>query len=153
MYTENIRIYRHFVVIYRMILYRQSLLIVIIRSVDLSYKSSEQKTWKAAPKNAWTRCATPTESSITPATPNKHMLSGSKNILFHQKSHPKEMGTGEVQTFLTHLALEEHISVSMQNQALSALLFLSGNKTSTPETDCRGGARRSSIGNASKKPG
>ena len=45
-------------------------------------------------------------------------------ILFHNKRHPKEMGTGEVQAFLTHLALEEHISASTQNQALSALLFL-----------------------------
>jgi site-specific recombinase XerD len=34
------------------------------------------------------------------------------------------MGTGEVQAFLTHLALEEHILASTQNQALSALLFL-----------------------------
>jgi hypothetical protein len=27
-----------------------------------------------------------------------------KYILFHNKRHPKEMGTGEVQAFLTHLA-------------------------------------------------
>jgi integron integrase len=47
-----------------------------------------------------------------------------KYILFHNKRHPKEMGAGEVQAFLTHLALEEHISASTQNQALSALLFL-----------------------------
>jgi len=47
-----------------------------------------------------------------------------KYILFYNKRHPKEMGTGEVQAFLTHLALEEHISASTQNQALSALLFL-----------------------------
>ena len=47
-----------------------------------------------------------------------------KYILCHHKRHPKEMGTGEVQAFLTHLALEEHISASTQNQALSALLFL-----------------------------
>lgn len=47
-----------------------------------------------------------------------------KLILFHNKRHPKEMGTGKVQTFLTHLALEEQISASTQNQALSALLFL-----------------------------
>ncbi len=45
-------------------------------------------------------------------------------ILFHNKRHPKGMSAGEVQAFLTHLALEEHISVSTQNQALSALLFL-----------------------------
>jgi len=47
-----------------------------------------------------------------------------KYILFHNKRHPKEMGTGEVQAFLTHLALEEHISASRQNQALSAFLYL-----------------------------
>ena len=47
-----------------------------------------------------------------------------KYILFHNKRHPKEMGTGVVHAFLTHLALEEHISASTQNQALSALLFL-----------------------------
>ena len=47
-----------------------------------------------------------------------------KYILFQNKRHPKEMGTVEVQAFLTHLALEEHISASTQNQALSALLSL-----------------------------
>jgi site-specific recombinase XerD len=47
-----------------------------------------------------------------------------KFFLFHNKHYPQEMGTGEVQAFLTHLALEEHISASTQNQALSALLFL-----------------------------
>ena len=47
-----------------------------------------------------------------------------KYILFHNKRHPKEMGASEVQAFLTHRALEEHISASTQNQALSALLFL-----------------------------
>jgi len=34
------------------------------------------------------------------------------------------MGRAEVQTFLTHLAVEKHIAASTQNQALSALLFL-----------------------------
>jgi len=47
-----------------------------------------------------------------------------KYILFHGKRHPKEMGAAEVQAFLSHLALEKHISASTQNQALSALLFL-----------------------------
>jgi hypothetical protein len=47
-----------------------------------------------------------------------------KYILFHNKRHPKEMRASEVQSFLTLLALEEHISASTQNQALSALLFL-----------------------------
>lgn len=37
------------------------------------------------------------------------------------------MGTGEAQAYLTHQALEEHISASTQNQAHSALLFLHRN--------------------------
>ncbi len=45
-------------------------------------------------------------------------------ILFHNKRHPKEMGSAEVEAFLTHLAVQEHVAASTQNQALSALLFL-----------------------------
>jgi site-specific recombinase XerD len=67
---------------------------------------------------------TQSESSITPATPNKHTFTGKKYILFHNKRHPKEMEASEVQTFLAHLAQEEHIPASTQNQALSALFFL-----------------------------
>ena len=45
-------------------------------------------------------------------------------ILFHSKQHPKDMGGAEVEAFLTHLAVERHVSASTQNQAFSALLFL-----------------------------
>jgi len=45
-------------------------------------------------------------------------------ILFHNKRHPQEMGTTEVEAFLTHLAVDGHVSASTQNQALSGLLFL-----------------------------
>ncbi|PSR18908.1 integron integrase [filamentous cyanobacterium CCP3] len=45
-------------------------------------------------------------------------------ILFHNKQHPKDMGGAEVEAFLTHLAVEGHVSASTQNQAFSALLFL-----------------------------
>ncbi|MCK9396888.1 MAG: integron integrase [Methylobacter sp.] len=45
-------------------------------------------------------------------------------ILFHNKRHPQEMGTAEVEAFLTHLAVEGLVAASTQNQALSALLFL-----------------------------
>jgi integron integrase len=38
--------------------------------------------------------------------------------------HPREMGAAEVTQFLTMLANERRVSVSTQNQALSALLFL-----------------------------
>jgi len=45
-------------------------------------------------------------------------------ILFHNKTHPKDMGEKEVQEFLTYLASERKVSASTQNQALSALIFL-----------------------------
>jgi integron integrase len=45
-------------------------------------------------------------------------------ILFHHKRHPDEMGEKEISAFLTHLAVDQHVAASTQNQALSALLFL-----------------------------
>jgi integron integrase len=45
-------------------------------------------------------------------------------LRFHQLRHPREMGSAEVNAFLTHLAVEGQVSASTQNQALSALLFL-----------------------------
>ncbi len=44
-------------------------------------------------------------------------------ILFHGKKHPREMGTLEVELFLTHLAVGEKVSSSTQKQALNALVF------------------------------
>src|SRR5207253_7381575 len=40
--------------------------------------------------------------------------------------HPREMGADEVTRFLTALAIDGKVSASTQNQALAALLFLSG---------------------------
>jgi integron integrase len=45
-------------------------------------------------------------------------------ILFHNKRHPNQLGVAEIEAFLTHLAVQEHVAASTQNQALSALLFL-----------------------------
>ena len=45
-------------------------------------------------------------------------------ILFHGKRHPRQMGTPEIEAFLTHLAVDRKVAASTQNQALSALLFL-----------------------------
>ena len=45
-------------------------------------------------------------------------------IVFHGKAHPSTMGAQEISAFLTWLAVRRHVSASMQNQALSALLFL-----------------------------
>ena len=45
-------------------------------------------------------------------------------VFFHKLRHPKEMAEPEINAFLTHLAVKEHVSASTQNQALCALLFL-----------------------------
>ncbi|MCD6441670.1 MAG: phage integrase N-terminal SAM-like domain-containing protein, partial [Candidatus Marinimicrobia bacterium] len=45
-------------------------------------------------------------------------------ILFHNKRHPKDMGEQEITQFLSHLAMEENVSASTQNQALCAIVFL-----------------------------
>ena len=45
-------------------------------------------------------------------------------ILFHDKRHPREMGTPEIRAFLVHLAVDKHVAASTQTQAFSALLFL-----------------------------
>jgi integrase len=45
-------------------------------------------------------------------------------ILFHNKRHPQEMGSAEIEAFLTYLAVKENVAASTQNQALHAILFL-----------------------------
>lgn len=45
-------------------------------------------------------------------------------LRFHSMRHPREMGSTEVNAFLSHLAVNEQVSASTQNQALAALLFL-----------------------------
>jgi integrase len=45
-------------------------------------------------------------------------------VVLHGRRHPSDMGAAEVVTFLTHLAVDENVAASSQNQAKSALLFL-----------------------------
>ena len=45
-------------------------------------------------------------------------------ILYHGKRHPRDMGTADIEDFLTHLAVDREVAASTQNQARSALLFL-----------------------------
>ncbi len=45
-------------------------------------------------------------------------------IGFHHIINPNEMGAAKVEAFLSHLAVENQVSASTQNQALTALLFL-----------------------------
>lgn len=58
-------------------------------------------------------------------------------ILFHNKRHPSEMGTVELNQFITHLVVDRKVSASTQNQAISSILFLYRNvlKTELNETD------------------
>ena len=44
-------------------------------------------------------------------------------IFFHHVRHPQEMAEPEINAFLTHLAVKEHVSSSTQNQALCAIIF------------------------------
>jgi site-specific recombinase XerD len=45
-------------------------------------------------------------------------------IFYHNKRHPQEMAEKEVESFLSHLAMNRRVSASTQNQALNALVFL-----------------------------
>lgn len=45
-------------------------------------------------------------------------------LRFHGLRHPRQMGSAEVNAFLSHLAVDLQVSPSTQNQALAALLFL-----------------------------
>jgi integron integrase len=45
-------------------------------------------------------------------------------ILFHNKRHPKDMGVGEVNAFLNHLAVKKKVAAATQTQALCAIVFL-----------------------------
>lgn len=45
-------------------------------------------------------------------------------IFFHDKRHPRDLDAEAVRAFLTHLAVNERVSASTQNQAFNALLFL-----------------------------
>jgi integron integrase len=45
-------------------------------------------------------------------------------VRYHGRRHPRELGTGAVREFLTHLAQARRVAPSTQNQALAALRFL-----------------------------
>jgi integron integrase len=45
-------------------------------------------------------------------------------VFHHRLRHPAEMGADEVRAFVSHLAVNQHVSASTQNQALCALVFL-----------------------------
>lgn len=60
----------------------------------------------------------------SPATERTYISWIKRYILHHGKCHPDQMGTTHIGDFLTHLAVEKHVSAGTQNQALCALVFL-----------------------------
>lgn len=62
-------------------------------------------------------------------------------IRFHRLRHPGEMGESEVIAFLTHLAVEQNVAASTQNQALNALNFLYKAVLERPLSDLQGVVR------------
>ena len=45
-------------------------------------------------------------------------------IFFHDLKHPADLTERDIETFLTHLAVNRQVAPSTQNQALAAILFL-----------------------------
>jgi len=60
----------------------------------------------------------------SPKTEQAYVHWTRRYVRFHAFRHPREMGAEEINAFLTHLAVDRHVSASTQNQAASALLFL-----------------------------
>jgi len=60
------------------------------------------------------------------STETTYMAWAKRYILFHHKRHPKDMDVPEIEASrsVTHLAVEQRVAASTQNQALNALLFL-----------------------------
>jgi hypothetical protein len=53
-------------------------------------------------------------------TENTYCCWAKRFIYFHNVRHPAEMAENEINLFLTHLAVNEKVAASTQNQALSA---------------------------------
>jgi integron integrase len=64
------------------------------------------------------------ERRYSPRTEEAYIHWIRRFIIANERRHPSELGAEEVRRFLSHLAVEERVSVSTQNQALSALTFL-----------------------------
>ncbi|MBD3220019.1 integron integrase [bacterium] len=60
----------------------------------------------------------------SPSTEKAYVTWIRRFVRFHGLRHPATMGQTEVSAYLTHLATEEKVAASTQNQALSAIMFL-----------------------------
>lgn len=60
----------------------------------------------------------------SPRTAESYVHWVRRYVLFHNKQHPKELGSQDLEKFLNYLAAVRRVSASTQSQALSALVFL-----------------------------
>jgi hypothetical protein len=61
---------------------------------------------------------------LSPRTEEAYCHWARRFIVHSRMQHPATLGPDQVAGFLTTLATRDHVSASTQNQALSALLFL-----------------------------
>ncbi len=68
-------------------------------------------------------------------------------VFFHNMCHPRSPTARDVEIFLTHLAVDQHVAASTQNPALSAILFLYRDllRHTLPNQCCQGRAPASSA--------
>ena len=65
----------------------------------------------------WWRCARRGRQECLPYRIRRY-------ILFHNHTHPRQLAEGDVNRFLTHLAVKQNVAASTQNEALAGVLFL-----------------------------
>ena len=61
---------------------------------------------------------------FSPLTARTYTHWARRFVVANGKAHPSDLGAPEITAFLSHLALDQKVSASTQNQALHALLFL-----------------------------
>jgi integron integrase len=64
------------------------------------------------------------ERRYSPRTEQAYVFWIRRFVQFHGRRHPRELGEHDVRSFLSHLAIRDHVAASTQNQALAALTFL-----------------------------
>ena len=57
-------------------------------------------------------------------------------VLFHAPIHPRQLREGDVNRFLSHLAMKENVAASNGNQALSCCAIPSRTRAGTTERNC-----------------
>jgi len=94
-------------------------------STSPSVPSSPAGTLPNSARSSWIRCGAAAQSRRCGASTEAVFVDWIRRfVLFHGKRHPAQMAEPEVSRFLTHLAVEEHVSPSTQSQARAAIVFL-----------------------------